>query len=78
MITTRITVKRYNRTLRIRGYTEPEIQDIQKKVKEYLIGKFVFYRQVLDEERIPDWWLVQVGCYGDRSGWQSKFADYIN
>ena len=38
----------------------------------YVFGIKVFTR-VLDREEIPSWALISWACFGDTSGWKSKF-----
>lgn len=48
----------------------------QKLWKEFLIGSKVIYRKLVDSEEIPLHVSISLACFGDTSGWISKFAPF--
>jgi len=42
-------------------------------VRRYYISRWCFWSVVLDEEHVPSWAQLQIGCFGDTE-WRSKFC----
>lgn len=47
-------------------------------IKEWLIGNFVLWRKIIDEEKIPLHIVICKACFGDTGSipWVSKFAPF--
>ncbi|AGS81044.1 hypothetical protein [Caulobacter phage Cr30] len=70
-----------NEKLRVYAVTEtlPKQKgylDNEKIRKQYLQKKGLFGWITIDEETVPDWAVISLGCFGDTGGWVSKFAKY--
>ena len=77
IITVKKVVRRRKVEVREYGYLDTTIVEKQVLYREVRVFGIAVWRTAVDEEVIPDWFLIQYGAFGDRTGWTSKFAQYI-
>lgn len=69
-----LTVRSVRREVKVRGYTDPDIQDVQQLGYRGMFGRFV----VLEEEVVPSEVKIEIGAFGTYDGpWRSKFINWI-
>ena len=68
VITTRDRIRRYDRIAQFESY--------QILFRYYYIFGIKFWTKQLDREDIPSYVVISNGCFGDTSGWKSKFAPF--
>jgi hypothetical protein len=68
IITTRQRVLRYDHVTDFKAY--------QILYKYYYIFGIKFFQVELDKEDIPSYALIARACFGDTSGWRSKFMPF--